>query len=46
MKSYTLFYEYYPFDLENMSPKKEVVEANSLNEAFTKLEESKGKGSI
>lgn len=46
MKEYKLFYEYYPFDVENMNPKSEVIKANSLDEAFIKLEESKGKGSI
>ena len=29
-----------------MNPKSETVKANSLDEAFTKLEELKGKGSI
>jgi hypothetical protein len=46
MKDYKLFFEFYPFNVENMNPKSETVNANSLEEAFTKLEEMKGKGSI
>lgn len=46
MKDYKLFFEYYPFDVENMNPKSETVKANSLEEAFIKLEEMKGNGSI
>ena len=46
MKDYKLYYEYYPFDVENMKPKSEIVTANSLEDAFIALEELKGKGSI
>jgi len=46
MEEYKLFFEYYPFNVENMNPKSEVVKANSLEEAFTKLEKMKGKDSI
>ena len=46
MKKYKIFYEYYPFNMEDLSPKKAEVEANSLTEAFDKLEEEKGKENI
>jgi len=46
MKEYKIFYEYYPFNVEGLKPKMEVVNANSLNEAFNKLEIDKGKGKI
>lgn len=46
MKSYKLFYEYYPFNVEYLHPKSEIVDANSLEEAFTILEEMKGKDDI
>jgi hypothetical protein len=46
MKSYKLFYEYHPFDVDNIRPRSELIEANSLNEAFEKLEALKGKDQI
>ena len=46
MKKYKIPYEYYPFNMEDLVPKWETVEANSLNEAFEKLEKDKGKGNI
>ena len=46
MKEYKIFFEYYPFDVEHMNPKSKVLKANSLEEAFTKLEEMEGKNNI
>lgn len=46
MKKYKIAFEYYPFNVEDLVPKLETVEADSLEEAFSKLEESKGKGTI
>lgn len=46
MKKYKIAYEYYPFNMEDLVPKWETIEADSLEEAFNKLEEDKGKGSI
>lgn len=46
MKTYKIFYEYYPFNVETLVPKMETIEADSLDEAFTKLEEMKGKDAI
>lgn len=46
MKEYKIFYEYYPFNMDNINPKSEIVTANSLEEAFIKLKELKGKDEI
>ena len=46
MKKYKIFYEFYPFNVEDMSPKIAYIDANSLSEAFEKLEKDKGKGNI
>ena len=46
MKNYTIFYEVYPFNAEDMDPKRETVEAESLNEAFEKVYEIHGKDTI
>ena len=46
MKEYKIFFEYYPFDVENMKPKSEIIFADSLEEAFISLEQQKGKGAI
>lgn len=39
MKEYKLYYEYYPFDMEHLSPKSESVSAESLTKAIEKLRE-------
>lgn len=46
MKEYKIYYEYYPFDVEELNPQYEIIKAENLDEAFIKLEEMKGKGKI
>ena len=46
MKIYRIFYEFYPFNMDNLNPESENIEANNLEEAFTKLEKLKGKSNI
>jgi len=46
MKAYTIFYEFYPFNMEGLVPKKERVEADNLEEAFQKLYEKYGRDKI
>lgn len=42
MKTYKIPYEFYPFNMENLQPKMEEVEAESLNEAFEMVQEKYG----
>lgn len=42
MKAYKIAYEFYPFNMDNLSPKMENIEAESLNEAFNKMDEKYG----
>jgi hypothetical protein len=46
MKKYTLFYAYYPFDMETVNPLREDITANNLNEAIKKLKKNKGEEEI
>jgi hypothetical protein len=46
MKIYSLFYEFYPFNVENMQPKKETVEAESLDDAIQILYKKYGRDKI
>jgi hypothetical protein len=42
MKSYTLFFAFYPFNMEGLVPEKVIIEAENLEEAFTRLYEIHG----
>lgn len=39
---YKILYEFYPFNMDELTPKTEIVEAKSLDEAFKKMEEKYG----
>jgi len=42
MKTYKIFYAYYPFNVETVKPLWENVEATCLNDAFDKMNDMYG----
>jgi hypothetical protein len=42
MKTYKIFYAYYPFNVETVKPLWENVEATCLNDAFAKMKDMYG----
>lgn len=42
MKTYKIFYAYYPFNVETVKPLWENVEAACLNDAFAKMKDMYG----
>jgi len=46
MKTYIIFYAFYPFNMEGLVPEKALVEAENLEQAFTKLYEIHGRDNI
>jgi hypothetical protein len=46
MKTYKIAFEFYPFDMENLKPRTEFVDAESLESAFDRVQEKYGAGKI
>jgi hypothetical protein len=42
MKTYKIFYAYYPFNMQTVKPLSELVEANTLEDAFQKMNDMYG----
>lgn len=42
MRDYTIFFAFYPFNMENLEPEKETINANSLEDAFKSMEDRYG----
>jgi hypothetical protein len=42
MKTYKILYAYYPFNVETVKPLVEMVEANTLEDAFVKMKDMYG----
>jgi len=42
MKTYKILYAYYPFNVETVKPLVEMVEANTLEDAFAKMKDMYG----
>ena len=45
-KKFILFYSYYPFNMVGLHPDKEIIEANSMDEAIKILKSEHGKDKI